>query len=316
MKKLLLGVAALAILAVGCSDDKEEEPTPVKKRTENPNYEATTLDKIVKEFKFIDGVSENDVAPTAKTDLEDLVVELNKVNKYDDVAVKGETGKLGKRYVSAKGVETVQVIKKGLIGALQLHKANLSLMAGVQAQDADGRKAALDMAVKYLLGQREPQTKDEFKANGNAFGKYMMSVAKSEKYKDIDQFVYTTVEEAYANVDNKPVYMQTLLQLNGYVNTIVAFRTVHYLAEYGEKIRDDFNGENVHELSEGLGFAYALAFSYNKTTHQPYLSLDKAREVIGVNLWDEAKDNSGNSLLDKTAQEIADMFDFTVEDAK
>ncbi len=238
------------------------------------------------------------------------------VNKYDDVAVKGETGKLGKRYVSAKGVETVQVIKKGLIGALQLHQTNLAIMGGVmQAQDANAREEALDKAVKYLLGQREPQTKDEFKANGNAFGKYMMSVAGSDKYKGINDSVYAAVEKAYANVDNKPVYMQTLLQLNGYVNTIVAFRTVHYLAEYTEKIRENFEGESVHELSEGLGFAYALAFSYNPENHQPYLSAEKAKEVTNVNLWDEAEDNSGNSLLDKTAQEIADMFDFTVEDA-
>ncbi len=315
MKRVILFLMGLSLLTVSCDNDDPKNPN---EPTLNPDYKAVTLEEIVKGFKFIDGVSTKNVAKDAMEDLNAWVKELNEITKYNDAAEKGKAGKLGKRYVNAKGVETVQLIKKGLIGALQLNNFNYSLMAGVKGKDAATRKMAVDMAVKYLLGSATPKTKDEFKAEGNAFGKYMMSVSGSTKYKGIDKMIYNTIDMAYANVDNPRKYNVALLQLNKYVTTVVAFRGVHYLAGYGEKIRQNFDGESVHELSEGLGFAYSLRYAYNPT-HNPsvfYLTADEAKKFADVNLWDEAEDKSGNSFLDKESERLAKMFGFTVAEAK
>ncbi len=313
MKRVILFLMGLSLLAVSCNDDDPKKPD---EPTKNPDYKVVTLDEIVKGFKFIDGVSTKDVAKDAMADLNAWVKELNEITKYNDAAEKGKAGKLGKRYVNAKGVETVQLIKKGLIGALQLNNFNHSLMGGVRAKDAATRKKAVDVAVKYLLGTATPKTKDEFKAEGNAFGKYMMSVSASTKYKGIDEMIYKAIENAYANVENGRAFQGYLMELNEYVTTVVAFRGVHYLAGYGEKIRENFDGENVHELSEGLGFAYSLRFAYNEYAYKYYLTPEEARKFAEVNLWEEAKDKSGNSFLDKESERIAKMFGFTVAEAK
>ncbi len=306
MKKTILLMTFISLLMVSCKDDKKDEPNaPVK------------LSDIVKDFKFIEGVSTENISKKAMPDLNKWIEELNIISKNTNEAKKGKAGKLGKRYVNTRGVETEQLIKKGLIGALQLNNFNLAYMGAVMGKDANERKEAVDKAVKYLLGSTEPKTKDEFKEEGNAFGKYMMSTAKSDKYKDIDKDIYKLIQTAYDNASNfdSPKYTQAFSELNKKVTTVVAFRAVHYMAKYTEKIRKEFKGGNVHELSEGLGFAYSLRFAY-KGNHMYYLTPEQAMEFANVNLWDEAKDKSGNSFLDKQAEAIAEMFGFTVEDAK
>ncbi len=311
MKKSILFLLAFSLLAVSCKkDDNDTPPTP----------RVITLNDIIKEFKFLEKAGVNpEVNTVAKKDLEAWVVELNKINKVTTTATEGKAGKLGKRFVNTKGVETVQLIKKGLIGALQLNGFNNASMAGVRAKDGQGRKAALNRAVAYLLGdyKGKKKSKDDFKKEGNAFGKYMVSVAKSERFKDIDKKIYEAIERAEKSTNDPKKFGAALVQLNEHVTTVVAFRAVHYLAGYGEKVRNDFNGENVHELSEGLGFAYSLQFAYNYYGgHKPYLTAKEAKAFTTVDLWKEAKDKSGNSFLDKGAEKIANLFRFTVADAK
>lgn len=316
MRKLVLFLFGLSLLGVSCSDNNDEPNMPV-----NPDYKPVTLQGMVESFKFIKDVKVEDVAGTSLGDLEAWVKELNEITKMVNTAEKGKAGFLPdgekKRYVNMNGIEVEQLIKKGLIGALQLDNFNKAIKSGVMGRDANARKEAVDMAVKYILGSEKPKTKDEFNAEGNAFGKYMMSVSGSTKFKGIDKQIYEAIEMAKANVDNPEKYSEAVLMLNKYVETVIAFRAVHYLAGYGAKIRvkDGFTGHNVHELSEGLGFAYALQYAY-KPHGQFYLSPAEAKEFAKVNLWDEAKDMSGNSFLDKQSEKIAQMFGFTVADAK
>ncbi len=292
-KKTIVGLLALALVVGSCT--KKE---PEVKRTPNPEYKAVTVNA------------------KAKPAFEAMVAELNEVTKYDDVAVKGQTGKLGKRYVNAKGVETVQVIKKGLIGGLQLNKFNEAAMKVMQAQDGAARKAVLDNMVKYLLGDLTPKTKKEYADAGNAFGKYMVATGStSGKFKDIDKQIYAAFDKAYANVDNKEVFNATLFEITGLVSKVVAVRGVYYISGYLSEIRKEFEGEAVHELSEGLGFIYSLQFAFNHKTMGFYLSADEAQKFATINLWDEAADKSGNSFLDQEAKKIAGMFGFEVADA-
>ncbi len=312
MKKSILFLLGLSLLTiVSCSKDEKDIPT-VK--------ENTTLEKVVKEFKFLgEDAKLDNVAESAKADLNAWVMEYNAIPTTP--AKDGKAGKLGKRYVNAKGVETIQLLKKGLIGALQLNGFNTALMAGVQAKDATLRKSSVDKAVKYILGNYDPakpKSKDDFKAEGNAFGKYMMSVAGSTKFKGIDKLIYKAIKDAKDNAENPGKYNMAVMMLNKYVTTVVAFRGVHYMAGYGEKIRQNFDGESVHELSEGLGFAYSLQFAYTGSHKPPFFQLTpaQAKKFADVNLWDEAKDKSGNSFLDQQSKKIAKMFEFTVADAK
>ncbi len=290
MKKSILLLFGLGVLLTSCSEDKND---PSTKNTK----ENTTLEKVVEEFKFLgDEAKVENVSEKAMEDLKEWIAEYNAIDG-DKIAKKGQGGRLGKRYVNAQGVETIQLIKKGLIGALQLNGFNKY-----------GR-TDLNKAVKFILGDynpAKPKTLNDFKAEGNAFGKYMMVVAKSTKFKDIDKKIYKAIED------------KNSLELVKLVNTVVAVRGVHYMSKYADKIRSNFDGESVHELSEGLGFAYSLQFAYTGS-HQPpffYLTSEQAKKFADVNLWDEAKDKSGNSFLDKQSKKIAEMFGFTVADAK
>ncbi len=311
MKKSILFLLGLSILTV-VSCKKDDGDTPGVKN-------VVTLEQVVKEFKFLgDDAKIKNVAISAIPDLSAWVKEYNAIPTGE--AEKGKAGILGKRYVNAKGVETIQLIKKGLIGALQLNGFNNALMRGVMTDKPEARKVAVDKAVKYILGNYDPanpKSKNDFKAEGNAFGKYMMSVASSTKFKDIDKLIYKTIKDAKDNANDKKKYQMALGMLNHYVTTVVAFRGVHYMAGYGEKIRQNFNGENVHELTEGLGFAYSLQFAYNMQKHGTFrLTAEEAKKFADVNLWDEAEDKSGNSFLDQQSKKIAKMFGFLVADAK
>ncbi len=314
MKKVFLFLMGLGALVASCNDNDEPEAQ------KNPNYKVVTLEDIVKGFKFIEGVSVKDVTKEATADLEAWVKELNEITMYLNTAEEGKAGFLSdgkkKRFVNKNGVETEQLIKKGLIGALQLKNFNKYLMAGVSAKDANARIAAIEGAAKYILGNATVETtRDEYSKSGNSFGKYMMSTNKSVKYAGIRDRIFATVKMAKENAENPKVYMGALMQLNQDVTTVVAFRAVHYMAGYGAKIREQFTGNATHELSEGLGFAYSLQFAFNAANHGFFLSAEEAKAIADVDLWKEAKDKSGKSFLDKEAKRIAKMFGFEVADA-
>ncbi len=321
MKRVFLFLMGLSLLAVSCKDDKDPENPVVGKK--NPDYKVVKLDDIVAGFKFIEGVKVADVDAKAMADLNAWVKELNEITMYLNNAEEGKAGFLPdkdkKRFLNAKGVETEQLIKKGLIGALQLSQFNKASMGAIMTKEAKVRKQGLATAVKYILGNAtEKTTKDDYKKAGNAFGKYMMSTAGSTKYKDIHKEIFATIEKAEKNADNPAEFNKAMMELNKKVTTVVAFRAVHYLAGYAEKIRKEFTGNATHELSEGLGFAYSLQFAYTGTHKSPfyYLNATEAKAIADVDLWKEAKDKSGNSFLDKEAKRIAEMFGFTVTDAK
>ncbi len=327
MKKTILFLFGLGVLLTSCETDGDKpapDPVPVEPTVKpNPDYKAITFEEMVKGFKFIDGVSTADVTDKSISDMNAWVAELNVITKN---LVKAEEGKAGylpdgekKRFLNAKGVETEQLIKKGLIGALQLNKFNEASRKAIMTKDVEECKKALAEAKKYLLGTATNKTtKDEYKKAGNAFGKYMMSTAGSTKYKDIHIQIFDLFEEAEKNTNNAGLFANTMTELNKKVTTVVAFRAVHYMAKYAEKIREDFTGKATHELSEGLGFAYSLQYAYTGTHQSPfyYLTAKEAKKIADVNLWTEAKDKSGKSLLDTEAERIAEMFGFTVAQAK
>ncbi len=314
MKKSILFLFVISLLVVSCNKDDDEQP---KKMVfgENPTNQAT-VDQIAKIFKNAKagGIAtiKGNLNPQSVSDLTAWDAEYATIKDITTEAEKGKAGKLGKRTLNAKGVETSQLIAKGLIGAFQLNGFNMASMEGIRAKDAKGRREALNKAVAYLLGGLDlTKTKDDFKKENNSFGKYMSA------YPEKKAKIYAAIKMAFDKADDKAAYSGAMVELNKWVTNVVAFRAVHYIGGYGHKIKEEggFTGENVHELSEGLGFAYSLAFAYNMATHRPYFSLEEAREFTNVDLWVEKDDNSGESKLDLSAEKIATMFGFKVADA-
>ncbi len=317
MKKSILFLLGLSLLTiVSCSKDDEKPPVIKTEFGKNPTNKAD-VDKIAGFFKHAKAGALNNIKaelePSSIADLEAWDAEYAKIKDLKTEAKQGVAGKLGKRILNAKGVETEQLIAKGLIGAFQLNGFNKASMEGVRAKDAKTRKEALNKAVAYLLGGLDlTKTKDDYKKMNNSFGKYMVGYPKKQIA------IFTAINDAYVNADNAAKYNKALAELNKWATNVVAFRAVHYLAGYGGKIKEKggFTGDNVHELSEGLGFAYSLAFAYNYDKHTPYFTLKEAQEFTNVDLWVEKDDKSGNSKLDLSSEKIASMFGFKVADAK
>ncbi len=314
MKKSILFLFVVSLLVASCTKKDDEEP---KKMVfgENPTNQAA-VDQIAKIFENAKagGIAtiKANLDPRSIADLTAWDAEYASIKDITTEAEKGKAGKLGKRTLNAKGVETSQLIAKGLIGAFQLNGFNKASMEGVMAKDTKGRREALNKAVAYLLGGLDlTKTKDDFKKANNSFGKYMSS------YPEKKEKIYAAIKMAFDKADDKGAYNGAMMELNKWVTNVVAFRAVHYIGGYGHKIKEEggFTGENVHELSEGLGFAYSLAFAYNGAKHGYYFSLEEAREFTNVDLWVEKDDKSGKSKLDLSAEKIATMFGFKVADA-
>ncbi len=328
MKKVLLLATlglSLGLAFTSCSKD-DDEPTVIY-TMQNPTNTAE-LNKIKAEFAAIkaEDFDKVPVAEQAKADIKLWNEEYKVVKALTTEASEGQAGYLPdgtkKRYVTAKAVEPNQLIAKGLIGAYQLKNFNRCVMEGVRAKSAKARAEALNKAVVYLLGDLKfGKTKDDFKAEGNSFGKYLMSISTKEggKYFGLNKMLEAEITKAYTTVADGKGYIQCLSKIGAYANTVVAFRGLHYIAGYTEKLREEggMTGHNVHELSEGLGFIYSLQFAYKFAEHgKYYLSADDAKAVANVDLWAEAKDKSGASLLDKIAEKVVNQFDFTLAEAK
>ncbi len=325
MKKYIFPLLGVIMLMVSCKPNIEN-----KFSFENPVNKAE-VDKIAGMFK---AVSDMDFA---KLDLDQNVLADMKVWKeeYDRVKVLTNTASKGvagylienaekpdkKRFVNELGFEPDQLVKKGLIGAFQLKGFNNNLMNAVRAKDAKSRVASLSKGLAYLLGTPKlNKTRDEFIKEGNSFGKYLMSVAKTQKYSGLDKKLYAAIGVAYASASNKEIFNKTLLEINKYAGIVVAMRGVHYIAGYTNKLREEVkagkvNGNTIHELSEGLGFVYSLQYAYNGDTHKLHYTYEEAKKMAKVDLWKEAEDVSGKSILDQASEDVAKKFGFVVADA-
>ncbi len=327
MKKtfLFMFLLSLGVMFVSCEKDDDK-----------PKDEENELAYISNTFEAIKVIHDNLGADAEKTpaDLVKLYDEKIKDNialteqpvfanwighmkdNADQTAEAGKAGKLGKRFLNEKGIELPQMVKKGFIGSFQLNGFNKALREGVQAKTKEDRKKALDKGVAYLLGDVSylEKAKDADGAYpvypGSQFSHYMNKVSTSEKYKNIGDDLYNVFKDAYTKTDDASAYSNTLLEINKLVVTIVAFRGVHYLTK-GEELQGGFSEDAAHEVSEGLGFCYSLQFAY-KPHGQYYLTKEQAEEFTTVDLWGAG----APEFLDNKANEIADLFDFTVADAK
>ena len=101
------------------------------------------------------------------------------------------------------------------------------------------------------------------------------------------------------------------------ISTVIGVRAVYYLQAGKRQIEANELGSAFHSLSEGYGFIYSLQFTRDPGTGQPYMSHSVVKGML-TDLLDDGENglwDLDTSTLDALSEQIADRFDFTVEQA-
>jgi len=273
------------------------------------------------------------------------------LSKYADIdavptAEKGVVGKLGKRLVTAKGLELNQAFNKGLIGALTLDQIvndylGLTEGAKVQEDNTNGVKVEgkpytnaehyWDEAYGYLYGASDA----EVLANPNSrhletvvdkfLYKYVQRVEGDADFKGIANKIFQAFKTGRAAIVGKD-YKESKKQadiIRQELSNVIGIRAVYYLKQGAKKINDNGvaalnDGSAFHDLSEGYGFVYSLQFTNNPATGVPYFTKADVNGFIvtldaGNGFWDLADDTA---KLNAMAATIASKFSFSVAQAE
>ncbi|MEJ6982252.1 DUF4856 domain-containing protein [Pedobacter sp. P351] len=189
---------------------------------------------------------------------------------FATTASDGVAGKLGGAYiVDAKGIETQQVIQKGLIGAYQLDLiCNVLLDEGLNAENyavVSGKNytqlehnwdlafATLTPNTNYLIGSTaSAKGTTEF-----ALGSYAWEYNRdTENYKKIlPAFIKGRV--AIVNNNKAQINVQALL-IKQILQKTIALAARGYLAKSKDATLTE--AQKAHAFGEGLGFIYSLRF--------------------------------------------------------
>lgn len=258
------------------------------------------------------------------------------------VAAPGQPGQIADgsatRYVNGKGFEYNQLVGKSLIGALMADQilnnyiSTSVLDAGTNREDntngtlAEGSNYTnmehkWDEAYGYLYGTAAnlsnpvPTTGDD-----DAFlNKYLGSVEADEDFAGISQETFDAFKLGRAAIvaGEYDVRDEQAQIIRENLSIAIAVRAVYYL-QSGKNALDQETpdyGAAFHDLSEGYGFIFSLQFTRVPNSDSPYLTKTDvdgflAQLTEGNGLWDVTPET-----LDNISQEIADQFDFTIEEA-
>lgn len=194
------------------------------------------------------------------------MAEISKAVK--ETAAKGKAGRLGTYLVTAKGIETAQIIQKGLIGALQLdYISNVLLDKGLEADNkalVSGKKyTALEHNWDEAFGLLTPNpilleganmTEKGSKATEQFLGSYLWEYNREISSKIHAAFLKGRV--AIVNNDNTELKTQATL-IRTELEKAVAKAAAGYLGKWKTGTTD---AARAHAIGEGLGFIYSLRF--------------------------------------------------------
>jgi hypothetical protein len=191
----------------------------------------------------------------------------------NSTAAQGKAGKLGSYLVDAKGIETIQVIQKGLIGALQLdYIGNVLLDEGLTAENfkASGDKnytelehnwdvayGLLTLSPIYLQGATDANRSTvEFGA-----GAYLWEYNKANYAKIYPAFLKgraAIVNNDRAELETQATFIRTQFE------KAIASAAVGYLEKWKAAVASGSNSADAvraHAIGEGVGFIYSLRFA-------------------------------------------------------
>ncbi|AEW85417.1 DUF4856 domain-containing protein [Flavobacterium columnare NBRC 100251 = ATCC 23463] len=248
-------------------------------------------------------------------------------------ATEGVAGIFEKRYYSANGLEPIQVVLKGLMGACFIDQicnnylSTKKLDAGTNREDNTNKKLvvgtnytemehAWDEAYGYVYGAG----RDADGKNAKFWDSYIDQVNADKDFNTLKGDINLAFRLGRAAIVNND-YVTRDLQIaiiKEKLAKVAAVRAVYYLME-GKKNLVGGAAKTFHALSEGYGFIKCLRYTNKQGTNSPYLSKNEVDVILnklmaGRNgFWDV--DYSKNNL-ELLAKEIADKFGFTVEQAE
>ena len=191
----------------------------------------------------------------------------------NSTAVQGQAGKLGSYLVDAKGIEIIQVIQKGLIGALQLdHIGNVLLDEGLNAENYkvsgdnkyterehnwDVAYGSLTLNPIYLQGATDANRNTvEFGA-----GAYLWEYNKAGYPKIYPAFLKGRA--AIVNNDQAELQVQATI-IRTELEKAIASAAIGYLEKWKTAVANGNNSADAvraHAIGEGIGFIYSLRFA-------------------------------------------------------
>lgn len=258
------------------------------------------------------------------------------------MAAPGQPGQIADgsstRYVNGKGFEYNQLVGKSLIGALMTDQilnnyiSTSVLDAGTNREDnnngtlVDGSNYTnmehkWDEAYGYLFGTAAdfanpmPTLGDD----DSFLNKYLARLDADEDFAGIAQETFDAFKLGRAAIvaGEYDVRDEQAQIIRENLSVLIAVRAVYYLQSGKNALAQatpDY-GAAFHDLSEGYGFIYSLQFTRVPNSDSPYLTKTDvdgflAQLTEGNGLWDVTPET-----LDDITAEIADSFDFTIEEA-
>ena len=244
------------------------------------------------------------------------------------------------RYVDGRGLEMDQLFNKSLIGALMVDQilnnyisANF-IDAGTQREDNDngvfeeGKNYTAmehdwDEAYGYAFGTAQDlaDPRPTIGLDDSFLNKYIGRVEGDPDFAGITDAIYQAFKLGRAAIvagdyQVRDAQAEILREL---ISEIIGIRAVYYLQQARillDQPTPDYGGA-FHDLSEGYGFIYSLQFTRKPGTQEPYFTKSEVDAILadllddGPNgLWDVTP-----GTLDALSEEIADRFDFTLEQA-
>ncbi len=242
-----------------------------------------------------------------------------------------EAGGGSNRLVNGKGLELNQAINKTLIGALMVDQmlnnylGVLVLDEGTNVADNDAETLATDKnytimehkwdeAFGYLYGTDDAENPQY---NADSFlSKYISRVEGDSDFAGISAKIYEAFRTGRQAIVVKN-YTERDAQakiIRDEVSKVIAIRAVYYLQQAKATLATD-KASAFHDLSEGYGFIESLRFTRNTSTNEPYFTTSEITEFTdklleGNGFWDVT-----NATLDDISEDIANKFDFSVEEA-
>lgn len=189
------------------------------------------------------------------------------------VASQGQAGKLNNYLVNDKGIEPIQVIQKGLIGALQLdYIGNVLLNSGLEAENyalVDGEvytqlehnwdeayaMFTLNQAYLYNLETSTASTDVKRETVEFGIGAYMWEYNKAGYPKIFQAFLKGRA--AIVNNDRAEIEAQANI-IRAEMENAIARAALGYLQKWVDGTDD---AVRAHAFAEGLGFIYSLRFA-------------------------------------------------------
>ncbi|MDZ7755921.1 DUF4856 domain-containing protein [Rhodohalobacter sp.] len=242
------------------------------------------------------------------------------------------------RYINGQGLEYNQMVAKSLNGALMADQMLNNYLSPAVLDEASNREEndngeteegsnyttmehKWDEAYGYIFGtSANPANPIATIGSDDIFlNKYSGQVSEDDDFSSLaeDMFEAFKLGRAAIVAGDYEVRDEQAAIIQESISKVIGVRAVYYLQAGKRQIEDEQLGSAFHSLSEGYGFIYSLQFTRIPGTEQPYLSSSEVEAML-TDLLDDGQNGLWDvetSTLDDLSEQIADKFDFTLEEA-